>query len=280
MKVMIFGGNGQLGSEFQKLFRKSNIIFRAYDYPDGDISDYNLCKSLILDYKPDIIINTAAYNQVDKAETDWISAYRVNAIGSYNLAVICNDLKIRFIHYSTDYIFDGRKSTAYDETDAPNPLNEYGKSKLLGEGISTINSDILIFRLSWVYGGEQSNFVSKLIQWSREYNELKIVTDEISVPSSVSFIAHYSLMAIKQQLSGTFHLTPQGYCSRYEFATEILKNLNIQTPIVPAKITDFGLPAVRPQFSAMNSSKLSTTLNVKFPEWNEDLADNLRNYTV
>jgi len=182
-------------------------------------------KELFYREKPDIVINCAAYNLVDKAEEDYITAYKTNALGVRNLAYLSNKLNAFFVHYSTDYVFDGTKENGlYTEEDTPNPLNEYGKSKLTGERwIVEETENYLLFRVSWVYGRGKQNFIYKLIQWAKNNDYLKIAYDEISVPTSTRTIVEVTLKALDNGLTGLYHLTNSGYASRYEWAKKYLK---------------------------------------------------------
>jgi dTDP-4-dehydrorhamnose reductase len=272
MKYLIFGNKGQLGKEFVKIFKKERLEYRGYDIDNCDISDFYSLIKVLTEYKPDLIINCSAYNQVDLAEKNFIDAYRTNAVAVRNLAYLAYDLDIFLIHFSTDYIFDGNKEDLYSEDDEANPINEYGKSKLAGEiFLKEVNDKSLIFRLSWVYGDGQQNFIYKLLQWSKNNSELKIVTDEISIPCSAKIIAKYSLLAFNSGLSGLYHLTNTGYTTRYDWAKEILKNVGTERKLIPVNQDFFNLPAERPKFSAMSNKLISKELNVEIPDWETSL---------
>jgi len=269
MKYLILGKNGQLGKAFLNALQNEDIL--GLDKEDCDISDFDRLKEIFDSYRPDIVLNCSAYNFVDKAETDFPSAYKTNAYGVKNLAYLCKQYNAYFITYSTDYVFDGTKEGLYKEEDTPNPINEYGKSKLSGE-IWTLEEGLekcLIFRTSWVYGDGTQNFVYKLLNWAKNNDILKIAIDEFSVPTPTDFLVEKTLKAIDKNLSGLYHLVPNGYASRYEWAKLILKVYGIKKIIIPVSKEVFNLPARRPDFSALDSSKIQKDLNENFEEWND-----------
>jgi len=260
MKYLILGKNGQLGKAFLNALQNEDIL--GLDKEDCDISDFDRLKEIFDSYRPDIVLNCSAYNFVDKAETDFPSAYKTNAYGVKNLAYLCKQYNAYFITYSTDYVFDGTKEGLYKEEDTPNPINEYGKSKLSGE-IWTLEEGLekcLIFRTSWVYGDGTQNFVYKLLNWAKNNDILKIAMDEFSVPTPTDFLVEKTLKAIDKNLSGLYHLVPNGYASRYEWAKLILKVYGIKKIIIPVSKEVFNLPARRPDFSALDSSKIQKDL--------------------
>ncbi len=272
-KYLIIGKNGQLGKEFVKTLDNKKIDFEALGHKECDISDLNRVLEVIEDIKPDIVINCAAYNQVDKAEEDFVTAIKVNSLGVRNLSFACKKLDVFLVHYSTDYVFDGKKEDGlYTEEDTPNPLNEYGKSKLLGEFFLKEETDrYLIFRVSWVYGEGKQNFIYKLMQWAENNDYLKIAYDEISVPTSTRTIVEVTLKALDQGLIGLYHLTNSGYASRYEWAKKVFEIKGIKKFIKPVSSDIFELPAKRPKFSAMDNNLLEKTLGIKIENWDREL---------
>ncbi|MGC8985023.1 MAG: SDR family oxidoreductase, partial [Thermosulfidibacteraceae bacterium] len=172
----------------------------------------------------------------------------------------------------TDYVFDGTKEGPYNEEDTLNPLNEYGKSKRLGEVLITQTiEDYLIFRTSWVYGEGKQNFLYKLQQWIKDREFIKVAVDEFSVPTSTKTIVRVTLKAIEKDISGLYHLVNSGYASRYEWAKTFFRVKGIKKLILPAYQSDFNLPAKRPKWSVMSNEKISKELNIEIPEWIEDL---------
>jgi len=174
------------------------------------------------------------------------------------------------VHFSSDYVFDGKKKNLYTEEDDTIPLNEYGKSKLFGEkAVLETKSPLLVFRTSWVYGNGKQNFIYKLMEWAKKNDSLKIAEDEISVPTSVRTIAEITLKALEDGLNGLFHLINSNYCSRYEWACEIFKILKKDQPLYPVSSDLFSLPAKRPGFSAMSNAKLKCFYEIN--DWKKEL---------
>ncbi len=272
MKFLIIGKNGQLGKEFVKRLTDKKTDFKAVGHEELEIGNLTQVLELFESVKPDVVINCSAYNLVDKAEEDYPTAYKTNSVGVRNIAFASKKIGSFLIHYSTDYVFDGKKEGLYTEEDKPNPLNEYGKSKYLGEiYLKEENENSLIFRVSWVFGEGKQNFIYKLLQWAENNDYLKIAYDEISVPTYTGTIVNITLESLKKDLRGLFHLTNSGYASRYEWAKTILKYKDIKKFIYPVSSEIFNLPAKRPKFSAMDNSKIQKELNLKIPTWEDDL---------
>lgn len=265
---LILGANGQLGKQFSKTLagQKKNVV--APDEKDCDITIRDSIARIIDTAMPSVVINCAAYNAVDLAEQQPEAAYLINAEAVKNIAALCREKSILLIHYSTDYVFDGRKGHPYVEHDPPNPLNNYGKSKLAGEeAVQTSAGKFLLFRTSWVFGNGTQNFVYKLLQWSKNNSVLKLTNDEISVPTSTLDLVHFTLYAIEKNLTGLYHLTNSGYASRYEWGKYLAEKLALRSSIVPASLNDFPSPAKRPAFSAMLNEKLAQEIGIPIPHW-------------
>ena len=261
---MIIGNKGQLGNELQKRLNCPGV-----DINELDITNLDQVIQFLTAHKPDIVINCAAYNLVDKAETHFQDAYMVNTFGIHNLGLVCKQLKIFLVHYSTDYVFDGKKFAPYFEQDKTNPLCEYGKSKLLGEILlQNLQIPYLLLRTSWLYGEGTQNFVYKLKQLSLDKTELKITLNEISVPTSTKTLVDITLKALDMKLEGVFHAVCSGYTTRFDFAEKILIGKKIK--LIPVSIASFNLPAQRPIFSAMSNQRLCD-LGFTIPSWQEDL---------
>ena len=279
MKYLITGKNGQLARAFIREFESRSIGFSAPDESHLDITNDKAVEEALKSYKPDIIINCAAYNFVDKAEQDSAKAFAVNALGPKYLAQAAAARKALLVHFGSDYVFEGTKENGlYTEVDEANPLNEYGKGKLAGENfVREAGADFLLFRLSWVYGEGKQNFISKLSEWAKSSEYLKIACDEFSVPTSVETVVEVTLRSIAAGLRGLYHATNTGYCSRYEWAAFIMKQLGIKKFMRPVSMDIFNLPARRPKFSAMSNAKLSDVLNIRIPAWEEAVASFLKN---
>jgi len=274
-KYLIFGNEGQLGKEFSNLLANAEIEHYGYDLPAVDLFNYAQIDSVIKRHEPDIIINCAAFNNVDLAEFEYEAAYRTNVLGVDNLVRLCEKNDIKLVHFSTDYVFNGIKRFPglYDEDDIPDPVNNYGRTKLEGEKLIQENlENFLIFRLSWLYGKGEQNFIHKLLTWAKDTKILKIANDELSVPTSTRLVAEISLKAINNNLTGLFHLTNTGYASRFDWAKEVFEIMEIKQIIYPAKVLDFALPAKRPNFSAMSNKKIAEKLQIEIPFWKDELA--------
>lgn len=278
MRYLITGKNGQLAQAFMKRFEKQGIDYRAPEEPELDITSEQAVSQAVAAWNPGVIINCAAYNLVDKAELDPKTAFAVNETGPRHLAAAAAGKKALIVHFGSDYVFDGMKESGlYVESDAVHPLNEYGKSKLAGEEIvMRTSARHLVFRLSWVFGAGTQNFIHKLRSWAHNNEYLKIACDEFSVPTSTETVVDTALRAIDQDLTGRYHLTNSGYCSRYEWAKFTLASLGIRKFIRPVPMDSFALPARRPHFSAMNNRAVITATGVPIPAWEDAVGSFLR----
>lgn len=273
MNILITGAKGQLAQEFQKYFSKKGFYnVTALEKERLDVSDLNAVLNIFSYLRPSIVINCAAYNDVDRAEKERDRAFNINALGVKNLAIACKEQDSLLIHYSTDYVFDGKKEGFYLEDDRPNPINAYGKSKLEGEkNISQITENFLLFRVSWVYGMGKQNFLYKVMEWSKNTKILKIVCDQISVPTYTEDIVRFTLLSVERGLRGLFHLSSSGYCSRYEWARYFLEAMRWNGLIFPVSSDYFHSDAKRPYFSAMSNKKISDALGVGIPDWRDGI---------
>jgi len=271
MKILITGANGQLGQEFQRHFESTGTHrITALSKKELDISNFESVSEVLSVNDPSVVINCAAYNLVDRAEDDKDAAFRVNAAGAKNLAALCRKNKAFLIHYSTDYVFDGTKEKYYTEADSTYPLNVYGESKLSGERLlAEENDDFLLFRVSWVFGQGISNFLYKLSEWAKDRDVLKIVCNQVSVPTYTNDIVKYTMTAYDKGLRGIYHLTNSGYASRYELARYFIERLGLKRTVLPTDSNFFNERARRPYFSAMSNRKLSRDLGMEIPEWTD-----------
>jgi len=278
MKYLIIGKYGQLAKEFQRLLTSGGEEHLVLSHEEADVRDYVKLNSVFEAYKPSVVINCSAYNQVDKAESDYEEAMKVNALGPYNLALLCRECGSFLVHYSTDYVFDGSKSEGlYTEADEPNPVNKYGLSKLLGERFAMQTAhNMLLLRVSWVFGEGTQNFIYKVMSWSKEREVLEVSADEVSVPTWARRIALVSYEAINSGLAGLYHVVSSGYASRYEWAKQVLKLCHKENLVIPVSADTFNLPARRPKFSAMSNERISAELGIIIPDWESDLEEYLR----
>lgn len=271
MKILITGSQGQLAQEFQRSTLKDIDIF-APDEKEFDITNPDIVDKIVSRQKPDVIINCAAYNLVDNAQLDPEIAFKVNAEGVKNLALTCKKNNILIVHYGTDYIFDGTKLNFYTEEDNPNPESKYGESKLLGEKyLAQATDNYLLFRVSWVYGKGKQNFLYKLTEWAKKSDVLRVVHDQISIPTYTEDIVSITMDSINTGLRGLFHLTNSGYATRYEVAKYFFELLKLDTIILPVTSDYFSSPVKRPYFSAMSNKKISKALEITIPDWKDSL---------
>jgi dTDP-4-dehydrorhamnose reductase len=269
VKILIAGASGQLAQEFQRVLPVLGHDVNAPSEESLDISNSAVVKDVLETHRADVVLNCAAYNNVDKAEKDdYDTAYRVNALGPKNLALACRESGALLVHYSTDYVFDGRKEDFYTEDDMPSPINCYGETKRAGE-LFVINEakQYLLFRLSWVFGDGKQNFLYKLAEWARKNPVLKIVSDQVSVPTYTEDIVRVTMLAIEKQLIGLYNLTNGGYASRYEVARYFLKKIGANNIVLPVTTDLFPTPAKRPYFSAMSNAKITSELKYEIPDW-------------
>ncbi len=284
LSLLLIGKNGQLGWELQRTLAMLGGV-TAVDYPEIDLAKPETLPDLIRHVSPQIIINAAAYTNVDKAESESDLAWRVNAEAPRVMAEEAKRLNAALIHFSTDYVFDGKKGSPYVETDTPNPINVYGKTKLDGEqAVEAVGGNYFIFRTSWVYSLRQGGFVTKVLQWSRQQETLRIVDDQIGSPTWARMLAEATAQVIAQgreapldyvrEKTGLYHLAGAGSASRYEWAKAILEldpHLEEQRvkELLPAKSSEFATPAVRPMFSGLSTQHFEQTFNLHIPAWRE-----------
>lgn len=271
MKYIITGSSGQLAKAFIEYFKKENIDFFAPSEQDLNITDKNKILKIIQEYKPNVIINCAAYNNVELAQTDNSTAIMINKTAVQYLSEISNAHNIKLVHFGTDYVFDGKKNDFYTEEDTTNPLNEYGKSKLCGESEALKYKNNLVLRLSWVIGNGKQNFLYKLSNWLQKTSKLNISCDEISIPCFTFDIVKYTMLAINKNLNGLYNLTSSGKCSRFELAKEYIKLMNYQAELTPVPMASFNSKVERPLFTAMSNKKISAELQTNIPNWKDSL---------
>ncbi len=271
MKLFITGANGQLAKEILKESEKRGISSDAFDHKSLDITNLKSVREIIKSKRPDVVINCAAYNAVDKAEDEWKNAYLVNGIGPKNLAIACEETNSVLVHYSTDYVFDGQKNAPYTIGDDPNPVNQYGKSKLLGERfVQSLSTRYFLIRVSWVFGaGNDTNFAKKVLEWASKNETLRIVDDQISSPTYTVDLAKATLDLIETSAFGLYHITSPNPCSRYEWAKYILELINWKGNLIPVKSDEFKTPAKRPGYSFMDSFPLKDTIGYNLARWEE-----------
>ncbi|MCQ2498038.1 MAG: dTDP-4-dehydrorhamnose reductase [Lachnospiraceae bacterium] len=276
-KIIVTGCNGQLGRAMNiVLANKSDIEIINTDVPELDITNLNSVLEAVRDIKPYAIVNCAAYTAVDKAESDWDLAYKINAIGPRNLSIAATDVKAKLIHVSTDYVFDGNSTKPYTEFDMPNPQGAYGKTKLEGENFVKQFADrFFIFRTAWLYG-DGKNFVKTMLRLSEDHDEIKVVYDQVGSPTSASELAK----AIDSQMFtdnyGLFHATCEGDTCWADFTKEIFRIAKKDTKVIPISAAEYGAAAPRPAYSILDNYMLRLTSDYRFADWHDALEEYLR----
>ena len=277
VEFFISGSKGQLAKEFIKILEKDKISYAGYDLDEFDITDFNEVRAYINKFKPKYLINCAAYNFVDKAEDDWESAFMGNGMGVKNLALASKENDAVFVHYSSDYVFNGEKKSPYTIADIPSPLNKYGESKLLGEKFAEFAENYYIIRTSWVFGEGANSFPLKVLQWSKGKASLKIVDDQVSSPTYAKDLAKATLKLLETNNFGLYHITNSGYCSRYEWAKLILKESGWKGELLKGKSSDFPTPAKRPDFSVLDNFPVKQVLGEEIRSWEDATKEFLKN---
>lgn len=263
MKVVIFGAKGMLGMDLcEILSHEENFEVHGFGSHEVNIADSEKVKEVLRELHPQIVINCAAYTNVDGAETEKEKASMINGTALETISKACNEIKAHLIHYSTDYVFDGTKADGYSENDATHPINEYGRSKLLGENIvQKMCTEYSIIRTSWLFGKHGKNFVDTIRNLLATKNEIKVVNDQIGSPTFTRDLAQATLDLIRSgQAHGKniFHLTNSGICTWFDFATEIAKLTKSACRVLPCTSAEFQRPAKRPQYSILKNTRLPT----------------------
>ena len=266
--ILITGANGQLGYDFQRLFDEIGEKYIATDRDDLDITDIEKVREFVKEKNITLIINCAAYNNVDKAEDEPELCKKLNTYAPRDLAIVAKEIGADYITYSTDFVFDGKKKVPYTEENIPNPLSVYGKSKYDGEKeVFKVKLDSFVVRTSWLFGIANNNFNKQVINWSKSKDELSIVDDQISSPTYSKNLAYYSWELIKTKKYGLYHLSNDGEASKYDQGKYVLGKIGWQGKLNRAKTKDFNLKAKRAEYTKLDSSKLEKVIDKKIPSW-------------
>ncbi len=274
-QILVTGANGQLGNEMRELSKNSSFSFTFTDVAELDITNIDAIDALFLQTKFDFVINCAAYTNVNKAESEEDIALKINAIAPENLAKISNRYNCKFIHISTDYVFDGSHCQPYVESDEVCPQSAYGRTKLKGEQLAMqANSNTIIIRTAWLYSTFGNNFVKTMMKYGQEKDTLTVVFDQIGSPTYAADLAQaiYSIIDTETFVPGIYHFSNEGVCSWYDFTKEILQLANIQCDVQPIESKDFPSPAKRPFYSVLNKQKIKETYKITIPYWKDSLA--------
>lgn len=281
--ILLVGREGQVGWELLRTLALLGAIVSC-DYPEIDLAKADSIRDWVRRVRPDVIVNAAAYTAVDQAEAEPERAMQINGAAPAVFAEAAKTLGALLVHYSTDYVFDGTQAEPYLETDRPNPLNAYGRSKLAGdEAIAAIGGDYLIFRLCWVYGLRGRNFLRTIQRLAAEQEVLRVVADQIGSPTWSRLIAEATALAVQQALrspkrdgfTGTYHLSSAGCTSWHGFAEAIVASLPAEARrcqrVEAIATPDYPTPARRPRYSVLSGDKLQSTFGLRLPPWNAGL---------
>jgi len=277
LKILVIGSNGQIGSSLIKELKNHNV--EHVNKEQLDCTNLAALKNFFINKSYDYVINAIAYTNVDQAEVDVDKAKLLNATYPNELSKILKKINCALIHYSTDYVFDGTKTSDYFEQSTPNPLNIYSKTKLLGD-LSILKQKLngYILRVSWVYGNKDHSFLNKIQKQINNKKTLKVVDDQNGTPTSSNFIAKITRKLIELKSIKPiqiYNLSPKEKCSWFDFANEYLRLKNIKTPIKNIKTHLIQQNAKRPKSVKLNSSKLEQLLQISLPSWRQVLKDYL-----
>jgi len=277
MRIYITGCKGFLGRELNKAFADDTLA--GADLPEMDVTDRVAITDSIADFAPDVVIHSAAWTDVEACANDPERAYRANTIGTQNVALACAAANAAMLYVSTNEVFDGKASQLYREWDPPNPINFYGQSKAAGEWlVSHLLSRFYIVRTAWLYAPGGRNFPHRVLQLADERGTLQVVTDEVGNPTYAPDLAEAIACLVRVGVYGIYHLTNWGYCSRYEFAHEVLRLAGRQNvPIEPILLSAFRRASTPPRFAPL-ANTAAAALGIKLRLWQEALADFLANH--
>lgn len=276
MRVLVTGSNGQLGRSITWVLKHHEVL--AKNRQELDITDPYSIFTVAKDFKPEIVINCAAFTDIEECETKRDEAYRVNIVGTRNLAIETIKYNATYVHISTDYIFDGKVKTPYKEDHQANPINVYGESKLGGELlVKNICSKYFIIRTSRLYSQWGNNFVKAVIEKSRHQSSLEVVKDQVSSPTYALDLARSMSLMLNTNKYGIYHITNSGCCSWYDMAKKVIEITGQNVKVEPINSNAFNNPARRPAYSVLDNSKFIRTFNHTMPHWEKSLRNFIRN---
>lgn len=290
-KILVTGKNGQVGWELQRSLAPLGQII-AVDAEDMDLRDVDAIRNKVREIAPHIIVNPAAHTAVDKAESEPDLAIAINGTAAGVLAEEAKKLDALLIHYSTDYVFNGSKTSPYVESDTPDPQSVYGKTKLAGEqAIQAVGGKYIVLRTSWVYGVHGGNFVKTILRLAKERSELRIVADQYGAPTWARLLAESTTQIIgkyTEDKSGVYHLTAGGRTNWHQFAEEIVRLArqyddalkDKPLAIHPIATHEYPVPAKRPANSSLSTEKIRKTFGLELPNWEDELAECVRQLYV
>ena len=279
MNILVTGSEGQLGRELKVLssqYKEFTIFFT--DVNELDITDNSALKTFFNNHSINFIVNCAAYTQVDKAEQDKANAEKINTQAVANLVKLANNFHAKFIHISTDYVFDGKGNKPYTETDVVHPTSVYGITKLNGEIEAQRYINSVIIRTSWLYSSFGSNFVKTMLKLSKDKKEINVVSDQVGTPTYAADLAKAVFEIIKKACQdeknfkpGIYHFSDNGICSWFDFASEIFRISKADVKVNPIDTSGYPTAAKRPAYSALDKTKIRNTYNITIPDWKDSL---------
>ncbi|HVM46889.1 MAG TPA: dTDP-4-dehydrorhamnose reductase [Candidatus Acidoferrum sp.] len=284
-RILLIGKIGQVGWELRRTLAPLAQLV-CVDFPEIDLCSADSIRKWVAEARPDIVVNAAAYTAVDKAEAEEDRAMKINGVAPGILAEEAKRVGALLVHYSTDYVFDGTKGAPYLETDTPNPLSAYGRTKLAGdEAVRAAGGPHLIFRLCWVYGARGQNFMLTMMRLAREREKLRVVSDQFGCPTWSRLIAETTALALQRAaavcawnaFNGTYHLAASGHTSWHGFARAIVDAMPAEDKkckeVEAIPTSDYPTPARRPAFSLLGCEKLARTFGLRLPAWDESLKE-------
>ena len=267
MKILVTGRQGQVGWEMERALQPLGVVI-ATDRTTLDLADNDAISRVLRDAKPQIIVNAAAYTAVDKAESEAGLAMQVNAVAPGVMAEEARRCGALLVHYSTDYVFDGEKSSPYTEEDPTGPLSVYGRTKLEGETrIRSSGCRHLVLRTSWVYGPRGKNFYLTVARKAAAGEPLRVVSDQRGVPTTSAFLAEYTLALLHKDAGGIVHLVPSGEASWFDFARDIVQGSGARSDVQPITTEQYPTAARRPRYSVLSNEKAQAILGRALPDW-------------
>ncbi len=273
-KVLVTGASGQLGSELNQLAASfPNLQFTFTDVAELDITSKEAVNAIFEKEGFDYCINCAAYTAVDKAESEKHLAHQINVVAVQHIAAACQRFGTRLFHFSTDFVFDGTKSTPLLETDLTAPLSVYGQTKLDGEGAAIYENDAIVFRTSWVYSEYGNNFVKTMLRLGKERDGLNVIYDQIGSPTYANDLALLVLQIIDEDKfqKGIYNYSNEGVASWYDFAQAVFEYAGVTCKLQPIETKEYPTPATRPHYSLLHKGKVKETFGIQIPHWRNSL---------
>ena len=290
MNILLTGSKGQLGNEISSIIKSGKAEigavsneYKAYKLFQTDVSELDICslndvRSFCKENKIDLIINCAAFTNVDACETERESAFKVNVIGPRYLAIVAQECNAKLVHVSTDYVFSGDATKPYLESDVCGPKSVYGSTKYLGEQyVRNFCEKYFIVRTSWLYGYIGKNFVKTMVRLATEKNEIKVVNDQRGNPTNANDLAYHILKICLTNEYGIYHCTGEGECTWFDFATEIIKLYGLDCKILPCSSSEFPSPVKRPAYSSLDNMMLRCTVGNEMRDWKVALKEYVKN---